>query len=93
MRCRAAPKLRDIVALLNKVFAGPIGAEFAHVSDTDERLWLQDQFMQGRLQQKFTQRRAHQHPAGSSPPPKASSATCTPSTSARSASRSKAAMR
>ncbi len=47
-------KLRDIVALLNKIFAGPIGAEFAHVSDTDERLWLQDQFMQGRLQQKFT---------------------------------------
>ncbi|HTQ37195.1 MAG TPA: 2-oxoglutarate dehydrogenase E1 component, partial [Steroidobacteraceae bacterium] len=47
-------KLRDIIALLEKVLAGPIGAEFAHVSDTDERLWLQDQFMQGRLQQKFS---------------------------------------
>jgi len=47
-------RLRDIMALLTRVFAGPIGAEFAHVSDTDERLWLQDQFMQGRLQQKFT---------------------------------------
>jgi len=47
-------KLRDIIALLEKVLAGPIGAEFAHVSATDERLWLQDQFMQGRLQQKFS---------------------------------------
>jgi 2-oxoglutarate dehydrogenase E1 component len=46
-------KLRDIVATLEQVFAGPIGAEFAHVSDTDERLWLQDQFMLGRLQQHF----------------------------------------
>jgi 2-oxoglutarate dehydrogenase E1 component len=47
-------KLRDIVATLDQVFAGPIGAEFAHVSDTDERLWLQDQFMLGRLQQHFS---------------------------------------
>jgi hypothetical protein len=47
-------KLREIVAMLDQVFAGPIGAEFAHVSDTDERLWLQDQFMLGRLQQQFS---------------------------------------
>jgi 2-oxoglutarate dehydrogenase E1 component len=47
-------KLRDIVTLLEQVFAGPIGAEFAHVSDTDERLWLQDEFMLGRLQQQFS---------------------------------------
>jgi 2-oxoglutarate dehydrogenase E1 component len=47
-------KLRDIIALLEKTLAGPIGAEFAHVSDTDERLWLQDRFMEGRLQQKFS---------------------------------------
>jgi 2-oxoglutarate dehydrogenase E1 component len=46
-------KLREIIAMLEKVFAGTIGAEFAHVSDTDERLWLQDQFVQGRLQQHF----------------------------------------
>jgi 2-oxoglutarate dehydrogenase E1 component len=47
-------KLREIVAVLEQVFAGPVGAEFAHVSDTDERLWLQDQFMLGRLQQQFS---------------------------------------
>jgi 2-oxoglutarate dehydrogenase E1 component len=46
--------LRDIIALLERVFTGPIGAEFAHVSDTDERLWLQDEFTRGRVQQKFT---------------------------------------
>jgi 2-oxoglutarate dehydrogenase E1 component len=47
-------KLRDIVAMLEHVFAGPIGAEFAHVSDTDERLWLQDQFMLGRTHHRFS---------------------------------------
>jgi 2-oxoglutarate dehydrogenase E1 component len=47
-------KLRDIVSMLDQVFAGPIGAEFAHVSDTDERLWLQDQFILGRLQHQFS---------------------------------------
>jgi len=46
--------LREIVAMLEQVFAGTVGAEFAHVSDTDERLWLQDQFTLGRLQQQFT---------------------------------------
>jgi 2-oxoglutarate dehydrogenase E1 component len=56
-RLEAVPRrarLREIMALLDNVFAGPIGAEFAHVSDTDERLWLQDEFMRGRLQQKFS---------------------------------------
>jgi len=47
-------KLRDIIALLEQVFAGTIGAEFAHVSNTDERLWLQDQFLAGRAHGKLT---------------------------------------
>jgi 2-oxoglutarate dehydrogenase E1 component len=47
-------KLREIVTLLENVYAGPIGAEFAHVSDTDERLWLQDEFLLGRMQHKFS---------------------------------------
>jgi 2-oxoglutarate dehydrogenase E1 component len=47
-------KLRDIVSLLETVYTGPIGAEFAHVSDTDERLWLQDQFLQGRMLHRFS---------------------------------------
>ncbi len=44
-------KLRDIIALLEHIYAGPIGAEFAHVSETDERLWLQDEFQVGRALQ------------------------------------------
>ncbi|MEO6184899.1 MAG: 2-oxoglutarate dehydrogenase E1 component, partial [Steroidobacteraceae bacterium] len=47
-------RLREIVAVLESVFAGPIGAEFAHVSDTEERLWLQDQFTVGRMLTRFS---------------------------------------
>jgi 2-oxoglutarate dehydrogenase E1 component len=47
-------KLRDILAQLQFIYAGNIGAEFAHVSDSEERLWLQDEFQQGRLTGKFT---------------------------------------
>ncbi|TLY59566.1 MAG: 2-oxoglutarate dehydrogenase E1 component, partial [Gammaproteobacteria bacterium] len=56
-RTDAVPKrmqLRDILAQLEYIYAGTIGAEFAHVSDSDERLWLQDQFQSGRLQQRFS---------------------------------------
>jgi 2-oxoglutarate dehydrogenase E1 component len=42
-------KLRDILAQLEFIYGGPIGAEFAHVSDSDERLWLQDEFQAGRV--------------------------------------------
>src|SRR5579872_6987053 len=46
--------LREIIARLEHIYCGPIGAEFAHVSDTDERLWLQDEFQLGRMQQRFS---------------------------------------
>ncbi len=47
-------KLRDILAQLEYVYAGNVGAEFAHMSDSEERLWLQDQFQEGRLKGSFT---------------------------------------
>jgi 2-oxoglutarate dehydrogenase E1 component len=46
-------KLRNILAELERIYAGPIGAEFAHVSDSEERLWLQDRFQEGRTLFKF----------------------------------------
>jgi 2-oxoglutarate dehydrogenase E1 component len=46
-------KLRDILAQLRQIYCGTIGAEFAHVSDETERLWLQDRFQVGRLTQHF----------------------------------------
>jgi 2-oxoglutarate dehydrogenase E1 component len=46
--------LREIMARLERVYCGHIGAEFAHVSNTDERLWLQDEFQLGRMQQRFS---------------------------------------
>ncbi len=47
-------KLREILAQLRRIYAGHIGAEFAHVSRTEERLWLQDRFQEGRLHHRFT---------------------------------------
>jgi len=46
-------KLRDIVSRYRQVYCGKIGAEFAHVSNTEERLWLQDRFQDGRLNHHF----------------------------------------
>jgi 2-oxoglutarate dehydrogenase E1 component len=46
--------LREIMARLEHVYCGHIGAEFAHVSNTDERLWLQDEFQLGRMQHRFS---------------------------------------
>jgi len=47
-------KLGDILTLLKFIYADTIGAEFAHVSDTDERLWLQDNFQSARMRRRFT---------------------------------------
>ena len=47
-------KLKDILAQLKYIYCDTIGAEFAHVSDSDERLWLQDNFQQARMQRRFT---------------------------------------
>jgi 2-oxoglutarate dehydrogenase E1 component len=55
-RMEAVPrrmKLRDILAQLEAIYAGTIGAEFAHVSNSEERLWLQDQFQAGRVLHRF----------------------------------------
>ena len=56
-RIEAVPKrlkLREILAELQLIYGGNVGAEFAHVSDSEERLWLQDEFQQGRLRHRFT---------------------------------------
>jgi 2-oxoglutarate dehydrogenase E1 component len=56
-RTQAVPErmpLRDILRQLETIYAGPIGAEFAHMSESRERLWLQDQFQAGMLQHRFT---------------------------------------
>jgi 2-oxoglutarate dehydrogenase E1 component len=46
--------LREIIAMLERTYCGTVGAEFAHVSDTDERLWLQDEFQSGRINHQFS---------------------------------------
>jgi 2-oxoglutarate dehydrogenase E1 component len=47
-------RLRDILATFERIYGGTIGAEFAHVSDSEERLWLQDQFQSGRVHNRFS---------------------------------------
>jgi 2-oxoglutarate dehydrogenase E1 component len=47
-------RLREIIASLQHIYCGPIGAEFAHVSESEERLWLQDEFQAGRVRHRFT---------------------------------------
>ena len=50
----ARSKLKQILSTLKDIYCGSIGAEFAHVSDSDERIWLQDTFQAARLQRRFT---------------------------------------
>ncbi|MGH8200700.1 MAG: 2-oxoglutarate dehydrogenase E1 component [Steroidobacteraceae bacterium] len=47
-------RLREILKQLETIYAGPIGAEFAHMSESQERLWLQDRFQSGRLLHRFS---------------------------------------
>jgi 2-oxoglutarate dehydrogenase E1 component len=47
-------RLDAIIEQLRFIYCGTIGAEFAHVSDSNERLWLQDRFQDGRVQERFS---------------------------------------
>jgi 2-oxoglutarate dehydrogenase E1 component len=47
-------KLRAILAALEGIYGGTIGAEFAHVSDSEERLWLQDQYQSGQVSRAYS---------------------------------------
>ncbi|MCH8896073.1 MAG: 2-oxoglutarate dehydrogenase E1 component [Proteobacteria bacterium] len=46
--------LRDIIDLLQKLYCGKIGVEFAHVSRSAERLWLQKEYELAVVGQKLT---------------------------------------
>jgi 2-oxoglutarate dehydrogenase E1 component len=46
--------LRSILATLTQIYMDTIGAEFAHVSDTEERSWLQDHFQSAQIGRKFS---------------------------------------
>src|SRR5580700_5509485 len=47
-------KLRALLDSLEAIYGGTIGAEFAHVSDSNERLWLQDQFQAGQIGRAYS---------------------------------------
>ena len=50
-------KLSEILKQLRHIYTGRIGAEFAHVSTSEERLWLQDRFQDGHASSPLHQRR------------------------------------
>ena len=45
--------LRYILTALTTIYMDSIGAEFAHVSNTEERLWLQDHFQSSQIKRSF----------------------------------------
>jgi len=79
-----AHEAEDILAQLQYIYAGTVGAEFAHMSDSEERLWLQDEFQEGRLKHRFSTEE-QRNILWQLTAAEARGATCTPSTSARSA--------
>ena len=34
--------LREIIDLLHRVYAGPVGSEYMHITDTDQKRWIQE---------------------------------------------------
>ena len=46
--------LRALIEHLRQVFTGHVGAEFAHVSEAEERLWLTDRFHEGMLHHRLS---------------------------------------
>ncbi len=47
-------KFGDILALLDTIYAGKIGVEFSHISNTAERLWLRERFEMGQVNPELT---------------------------------------
>jgi 2-oxoglutarate dehydrogenase E1 component len=50
----ARMRLRDIIALLRRVYSGTIGPDFAHLSRARERQWLRERLEKGLLGDPFT---------------------------------------
>lgn len=50
---RQRMRLRDILALLKRIYCGKIGIEVAHISKARERLWLRKRFEQGMVTSMF----------------------------------------
>ena len=83
--------LRQIVQALRETYCGTVGAEYMHCTEPTEKRWWQQRPRVDPLQAELRRRSRKCTSSTGSPRPKASSAICTPSTSARSVSRSRAA--
>ena len=88
---RSEMALREIVEMLRETYTGSIGTEFLHISEVEEKRWLQTRLEATRRQADLRAPTNASNFCRASSPPRASSTTCTPPTPGRSASRSKAA--
>jgi 2-oxoglutarate dehydrogenase E1 component len=50
----AKMRLRDIIALLRRIYSGKVGADFAHLSHDRERQWLRERLEKGMLGDPFS---------------------------------------
>jgi 2-oxoglutarate dehydrogenase E1 component len=50
----AKMRLRDILALLRRVYSGKVGADYAHLSRGRERIWIRERLEKGLLGDPFT---------------------------------------
>ena len=90
---RETATLREILTILRETYCGPIGVEFMHIQDPDQKSWIQRRVEGAPWRTAFDADGEAHHPARSSPRRKASrrsarSATSPPSASAWKAARS-----
>ena len=55
----AKMRLRDIIAMLRKIYCGHVGADFAHVSRGRERIWIRERLERGMLADQFSEADRH----------------------------------
>ena len=90
-RARSACALRDIVAALKETYCGTIGVEYMYITDTARSAGSRSASSRSARTPSSRADQKRSTSSSASPRPRRSSATCTPGTSARSASRARAA--
>ena len=47
-------RLRDIIALLKRIYCGTLAAEFAHISLASERVWVRERFERSKVRERMS---------------------------------------
>jgi 2-oxoglutarate dehydrogenase E1 component len=57
-------KLKDLYAALKTTYCGSVGAEYMHITSTEEKRWLQQRLESVQSRPKFEKRRKATYPQG-----------------------------